>query len=127
MPTSNPPFQERTPEVNDSKPRRQSLVSSDGPSMVSHAGSAALIELSEGLGITAALREPLAPLRQRVPRHRPEAVVRDLAVSLADGGTCLSDLAALREERRADWPRSAFTASAQKSGPSTSEPTTSPL
>jgi Transposase DDE domain group 1 len=84
--------------VNDSKRRRQFLVSTDGPSMVSHAGTAALVELSEGLGIMAALREPLAPLRQRVPRHRPEAVVRDLAVSLADGGTCLSDLAALREE-----------------------------
>jgi hypothetical protein len=66
--------------------------------MVSHAGSAALIELSERLGLTATLRQPLAPLRQRVPRHRPEAVVRDLAVVLADGGTCLSDLAALREE-----------------------------
>lgn len=84
--------------MNDSKRRRQFQVSSDGPSMVSHAGTAALVELSERLGITAALREPLAPLRQRVPRHRPEAVVRDLAVSLADGGTCLSDLAALREE-----------------------------
>lgn len=84
--------------MNDSKRRRRFLVSTDGPSMVSHAGSAALIELSERLGITAALSAPLAPLRQRAPRHRPEAVVRDLAVALADGGTCLSDLAVLREE-----------------------------
>lgn len=55
-----------------------------------------MIELSERLGIPAGLRQPLAPLRQRVPQHRSETVVRDLAVALADAGTCLGDLAALR-------------------------------
>src|SRR4051794_38016446 len=37
-------------------------------------------------------------MRERRCKHTPGRVVRDLAVMLADGGDCLSDLGALREQ-----------------------------
>jgi hypothetical protein len=62
--------------------------------VVGHAGAALLRELADRLGLTAALgwRGP------RGRRHPDAAVLRDLAVVLADGGDCLSDLAVLRDQ-----------------------------
>jgi hypothetical protein len=84
--------------VNDTKSRSNLLVAADGAGIVSRSGTAALSELAERLGVTTALRAPLAHLRERRSKHRPEEVVRDLAVSIADGGECLSDLGALRDQ-----------------------------
>jgi hypothetical protein len=84
--------------VNHTKSGSSLIVSTDGAGIVSRAGTAAVAELAHRLGVTAALSGPLAGLRQRRGRHRPEDVIRDLAVSLADGGKCLSDLAGLREQ-----------------------------
>jgi hypothetical protein len=69
-------------------------VTTDGTGVVGHAGAALLRELADRLGLTAALgwRDP-----QR-RRHPDAAVLRDLAVLLADGGDCLSDLAVLRDQ-----------------------------
>jgi hypothetical protein len=49
--------------------------------------------------LTGALSRALAPMRERRSRHNPGRVVRDLAVMLADGGDCLADLRALRDQR----------------------------
>lgn len=73
-------------------------VASDGKGLVSHAGAGLLAEAADRLGLTAALSEGLAGMRERRGGHDPGRVVRDLAVMLADGGDCLADLRAVREQ-----------------------------
>src|SRR5919108_2487363 len=68
-------------------------VTTDGAGVVGHAGAALLRELADRLGLTRALGWREADGRRR--RHPDAAVLRDLAVVLADGGGCLSDLAGL--------------------------------
>jgi hypothetical protein len=70
----------------------------DGDGLVSHAGAALLAEAADRLGLTDALSRALAPMRERRGRHDPGRVVRDLAVMLADGGDCLADLRAVRDQ-----------------------------
>lgn len=70
----------------------------DGEGLVSHAGAALLAEAADRLGLTGALSRALAPMRERRPKHDPGRVVRDLAVMLADGGDCLADLRAVRDQ-----------------------------
>jgi Transposase DDE domain group 1 len=73
-------------------------VTADGKGLVSHAGSALLVAVADKVGLTDALSEALAPTRERRSAHDPGDVVRDLCVMLADGGDCLSDLGALRDQ-----------------------------
>jgi hypothetical protein len=75
------------------------VVTADGEGLVGHAGSALLVALADRVGLTAALSEAMAPTRQRVSAYDPGVVLRDLAVMLADGGDCLSDLGALRDQK----------------------------
>jgi Transposase DDE domain group 1 len=74
-------------------------VVADGEGLVSHAGAALLAEAADRLGLTRALSRALAPMRERRGRHDPGRVVRDLAVMLADGGDCLADLRAVRDQQ----------------------------
>jgi hypothetical protein len=67
--------------------------------LVSHAGSALLAQVADRLGLTRALSRRLAGLKRRRRGHDPGRVIRDLAVMLADGGECLSDLGAVREQQ----------------------------
>ena len=73
-------------------------VTSDGEGLVSHAGSALLAQIADKSGLTSALSLRLAGLKQRESGHDPGRVVRDLAVMLADGGDCLADLGAVRDQ-----------------------------
>jgi len=73
-------------------------VTSDGEGLVSHAGSALLAQIADKSGLTQALSVRLAELKQRRSGHDPGRVVRDLAVMLADGGDCLADLGAVRDQ-----------------------------
>ena len=66
--------------------------------MVSHAGAALLAEVADRVGLTGELSRTLAGVRERRGRHDPGRVIRDLAVMLADGGDCLSDLCAVRDQ-----------------------------
>jgi hypothetical protein len=70
-------------------------VTTDGAGVVGHAGAALLGELADRLGLTRVLGWCEAGGRRR---HHDATVLRDLAVVLADGGDCLSDLAALRDQ-----------------------------
>ena len=70
----------------------------DGDGLVSHAGAGLLAEAADRLGLTEALSRALAPMRERRGKHDPGRVVRDLAVMLADGGDCLADLRAVRDQ-----------------------------
>jgi Transposase DDE domain group 1 len=73
-------------------------VTPDGEGLVSHAGAALLGEAADRLGLTRALLQGLAGMRERRGGHDPGRVVRDLAMMLADGGDCLSDLRAVRDQ-----------------------------
>ena len=51
----------------------------------------------------------MVPTRRRRSAHDPGRVLRDLIVSIADGGDCLADLSVLREHpdlfgEVASWP-----------------------
>jgi predicted lysophospholipase L1 biosynthesis ABC-type transport system permease subunit len=73
-------------------------VTADGEGLVSHAGSALLAQVADKTGLTRALSGGLAERRQRAGGHDPGRVVRDMAVMLADGGDCLADLRAVRDQ-----------------------------
>ena len=70
----------------------------DGDGLVSHSGSAMLVGVADGSGLTGALSRELSGLKARRSGHDMGRVVRDLAVMLADGGDCLSDLGALGDQ-----------------------------
>ncbi|HWE07714.1 MAG TPA: hypothetical protein VG325_00065 [Solirubrobacteraceae bacterium] len=62
---------------------------------MSHAGSALLGQAADTVGLTRGLWRRLAAIKQRRRGHDPDVVIRDLAVMLADGGECVSDLGAV--------------------------------
>ncbi len=76
----------------------RTLVTADGTGIVSHAGAALLRELADESGLTAGWTAALLDTYQGAPVHLPGRVLTDLAVTLADGGDCLADLAALRDQ-----------------------------
>jgi len=73
-------------------------VTADGAGLVSHAGTALIAQVAEKVGLTKALSRGLAGVKQRRRGHDPGRVVCDLALMLADGGECVSDLGAVREQ-----------------------------
>jgi hypothetical protein len=73
-------------------------VTADGAGLVSHAGSALVAQVADKVGLTTALSTRLAGIKQRRRGHDPGRVIRDLAVMLVDGGECVSDLGAVREQ-----------------------------
>jgi hypothetical protein len=79
-------------------PRPVVEVTADGDGIAGHAGAALLAELADRLGLTAALGWRAGQSKTRRHRHQAGRVLRDLAVLLADGGDCLSDLAVLRDQ-----------------------------
>ena len=70
----------------------------DGVGQVAHAGSALVAGVADRVGLTRALSVAMAPTRRRASAHDPGVVPRDLVVMLADGGDCLADLGAQREQ-----------------------------
>jgi Transposase DDE domain group 1 len=75
-------------------------VTADGEGLVSHAGAALLVELADRVGVTAGLSDALATTRERRSAHDPGRVLRDVAVMLADGGDCVTDMAAYEGQER---------------------------
>jgi hypothetical protein len=73
-------------------------VTGDGKGVASHAGALLLAELADRVGLTAGLSAAMAHTRQRRSTHDPGVVLTQLAVSLADGGDCLADVAVLRSQ-----------------------------
>ena len=70
-------------------------VAADGTGLCSRAGTVLLALVADRVGLTGGLCDALAGTRERRGGHAPGRVFSDLAVMLADGGRCLSDLAAL--------------------------------
>ena len=84
--------------VQATKPRARFDVTADGDGLVGHAGAALLAKLAERLGLPAEVDRWAGRGQPSRARHRAGTVVVDLAVMLADGGDCLSDLAGLRDQ-----------------------------
>jgi DDE family transposase len=84
--------------VKRTSSRPKVVVTADGRGVVGHAGTRLLADLADATGLSAAMSEALAPLRQRHSGHDPGRVALDLAVLLADGGEAIADLAVLRNQ-----------------------------
>jgi hypothetical protein len=80
--------------------RRTVEVTADGEGLMSHAGVGLLVELADRVGLTGALSGALAGSRERRSAHDPGRVLRDVAVMLADGGDCVTDLDAYQGQER---------------------------
>jgi hypothetical protein len=74
------------------------LVSADGRGVVSHAGSRLLADLAERTTLTAELSAGLAALSRPRSQHDPGRVLVDLAVAVAEGAECISDIAVLADQ-----------------------------
>jgi Transposase DDE domain group 1 len=86
---------EGTLRVQATNSRSSFEVTTDGTGVVGHAGAALLRDLADRVELTRALGWQQPGERRR---HPDPAVLRDLAVLLADGSDCLSDLAVLRDQ-----------------------------
>jgi hypothetical protein len=75
-------------------------VTADGEGLVSHAGITLLTELADRSGLTGALSRALATTRERRSAHDPGRVLVDVAVMLADGGECVTDVEAYLGQER---------------------------
>ena len=77
--------------------RPRLVVSTDGRGVVSHVGSRLLAELADRSTLTGQLSAALAGLGRPRAVHDPGRVLVDLAVAVADGGECISDIAVLAD------------------------------
>jgi hypothetical protein len=84
--------------VKNNRDRPRLTVTADGKSVASHVGSRLLADLSDALGLTGGLSAAMAPTKLRRRGHDRGRVLTDLAVSIADGGEAISDLAVLRDQ-----------------------------
>jgi hypothetical protein len=84
--------------MNVTRAARRVKVTGDGKGVAGHAGALLLAELADRVGLTEGLSAAMAHTRQRRSAHDPGVVLAHLAVSLADGGDCLADIAVLRNQ-----------------------------
>ena len=84
-------------------------VTADGEGLVSHAGAALLVELADRVGLTSGLSAAMADTRERRSAHDPGRVLRDVAVMLADGGDCVTDMDGYRGQERLFGPKASET------------------
>jgi hypothetical protein len=70
----------------------------DGDGVVSHAGARLLADLADASTLTGRLSKVLAPLAAPQTAHDPGRVLADLAVAIADGAECISDIAVLADQ-----------------------------
>jgi len=73
-------------------------VSADGRGVAGHAGTRLLADIADVTGLSREFSHALASLRQRRRGHDPGRVAIDLAVTLADGGEAIGDVAVLRDQ-----------------------------
>lgn len=75
---------------------RPRTVTADGDGLVSHAGLVWLGEVADRTGLTAGLSAAMAERPRR--RHDPGVTLGQMVLALADGATCVSDVAVLRDQ-----------------------------
>jgi nucleotide-binding universal stress UspA family protein len=87
-----------TRTVQPTEYRPKIVVTEDGRGVVGRAGTRLLADMADVTGLSGAMAEALAPLRQRDSGHQPGRVALDVALMLADGGEAIADLAVLRNQ-----------------------------
>lgn len=85
-------------KVHRSQSVRRLKVTTDGEGLVSHAGTALLAEMADHSGLTRALSVAMGDCGIAWRTHDPGVVLTHLAVAIADGADCLSQLAVLRDQ-----------------------------
>ena len=85
-------------EVKATRTRPPVVVSADGIGVVSHAGSRLLADLADRSTLTAHLSAVFADRVAPQTAHDPGRVLTDVAVMIADGGECISDIATLSDQ-----------------------------
>ena len=70
----------------------------DGAGLVSQAGTVLLVRAAERIGLVKGLSEALAPWRKPLATHDPGKTVLDLAIAVAAGADCVSDVMVLRDQ-----------------------------
>jgi hypothetical protein len=90
--------QEGTFFVHATRTRPLIEVSADGVGVVSHVGARLLADLADRTTLTARLSEVFAARTAPQTAHDPGRVLVDVAVMLADGGECISDIATLADQ-----------------------------
>jgi hypothetical protein len=84
--------------VHVTRTRPQVEVFADGAGVVSHAGSRLIADLADQTTLSGQLSAVLAGRVVPQAAHDPGRVLVDVAVMLADGGECISDIAALADQ-----------------------------
>jgi hypothetical protein len=84
--------------VNGTRSRPPVEVSADGTGVVSHVGARLLADLADRTSLTAQLSAVFAPRVAPQTAHDRGRLLVDVAVMLADGGQCISDIATLAEQ-----------------------------
>jgi hypothetical protein len=84
--------------VHATRTRPAVVVSADGVGVVSHAGSRLLADVADKSTLTAQLSAVFAGRAAPQTLHDPGRVLTDLAVMIADGGECISDIATLGDQ-----------------------------
>jgi hypothetical protein len=90
--------------VHRSRSVRRAKVIPDGKNLVSHAGVALLAELADRSGLTDAMSSSMVDCGISWHTHDPGVVLTHLAVAIADGADCLSDIAALKPQEELFGP-----------------------
>jgi hypothetical protein len=84
--------------VHATRTRPPVEVSADGVGVVSHVGARLVADLADRTTLTAHLSAVFAGRVARQTGHDPGRVLADLAVTIADGGECISDIATLADQ-----------------------------
>ncbi len=85
-------------KVKRNSTRPHLKVTADAKSAVGHAGARLLSDLADSVGLTRGLSQAMAPTKQRRRGHDRGQVLVDLAVTIADDGEAITDLATLRDQ-----------------------------
>jgi hypothetical protein len=78
--------------------RPRLTATADGKGVVSHCGARLLADLADGSTLTGRLSAGLQTLSAPQTVHDPGRVLADLAVAIADGAECISDIAMLADQ-----------------------------
>ena len=98
MSTEQNPSQEGTSEVNATKAAERVVVMEGDNQVASQVGLHLLAELADRSGLTSAYSAAVPWTGERAPGHDRGRLLAQVAVMLAGGGECVSDLAALRDQ-----------------------------
>ena len=91
-------------KVHDKRSVLRPRVTCDGEGLVSHAGTSLLSELADRSRLTKGLSAAMAGCGIRWRKHDPGYVLTHLAVAIADGADCLSDMDVIRQQSKLFGP-----------------------